>query len=188
MRSLTIISCSKVFDYSSLSQCRQLDSLSIGHSPHLSDEELIPLAAHKRLHSLTLNKCFNITNSSILTMIRDCILNNVSFLSLIIFAIDCYEEKKEKNLFRRLLLFKIASLIKNLFQCYEIQITLISCDGITDEVLYSLASIQYPIETISVQGCACITRFIVNFIGSKKIQLLSTMNEDSYYINKSCVT
>uniref|UniRef100_A0A183I0A0 Leucine Rich repeat-containing domain protein n=1 Tax=Onchocerca flexuosa TaxID=387005 RepID=A0A183I0A0_9BILA len=112
LRSLTIISCSKVFDYSSLSQCRVLDSLNIGHSPHLSDEELIPLASHKMLRSLTLNKCFNITNSSILIVIRDCTLNNIS---------------------------------------------LISCDGITDEVLYSLASIHYAIETISVQGCACIT-------------------------------
>ncbi|VIO98743.1 Uncharacterized protein BM_BM10564 [Brugia malayi] len=112
LRSLTVMSCSKVFDYSSLSQCRLLDSLSIGYSPHLSDEELIPLAAHKRLRSLTLNKCFNITNSSVLTIIRECTLNNIA---------------------------------------------LINCDGITDEVLYSLASIQYVIETISVQGCACIT-------------------------------
>ncbi|VDK74406.1 unnamed protein product [Litomosoides sigmodontis] len=36
-------------------------------------------------------------------------------------------------------------------------IALISCDGITDEVLYSLASTQYAVETISVQGCVCIT-------------------------------
>uniref|UniRef100_A0A915PR36 F-box domain-containing protein n=1 Tax=Setaria digitata TaxID=48799 RepID=A0A915PR36_9BILA len=112
LRSLTIISCSKVFDYSSLSQCRLLDSLSIGHSPHLSDEELIPLAAHKRLRSLTLNKCFNITNISIQAVLRDCTLTNIS---------------------------------------------LVSCEGITDEVLYMLASAQHAIETISVQGCPCIT-------------------------------
>uniref|UniRef100_A0A158Q7C3 F-box domain-containing protein n=1 Tax=Elaeophora elaphi TaxID=1147741 RepID=A0A158Q7C3_9BILA len=112
LRSLTIISCSKVFDYSSLSQCYQLDTLSIGHSPHLSDEELIPLAAHKKLHSLTLDKCFNITNNSILTIIRDCTLKNIA---------------------------------------------LINCEAITDEVLYSLAAVQYAVETISVQGCICVT-------------------------------
>ncbi|VDK29469.1 unnamed protein product [Gongylonema pulchrum] len=112
LRSLAIIGCSNVFDYSPLSQCRQLESLNIGHSLHISDEELIPLAAHKKLRSLTITKCFNISNNSILTILHNCILNDIS---------------------------------------------LVNCEGITDEVLYSLASNQHEIETISVQGCICIT-------------------------------
>lgn len=112
LRSLAIINCSKVFDYSSLSLCRQLESLTIGHSLHISDEELLPLAAHGKLRSLTLTKCFNVSNSPILTLLHACTLNNI---------------------------------------------TLVNCDGITDDVLYSLASCQHTVETISVQGCACIT-------------------------------
>ncbi|VDM38314.1 unnamed protein product [Toxocara canis] len=78
LRSLRIIKCAKVFDYSSLSLCRRLESLTISNTIQLSDDDLIQLAAHKSLRSLTIQRCINVTNASIMAILRNCTLSEIT--------------------------------------------------------------------------------------------------------------
>uniref|UniRef100_A0A9J2Q3M1 F-box domain-containing protein n=1 Tax=Ascaris lumbricoides TaxID=6252 RepID=A0A9J2Q3M1_ASCLU len=81
LQSLIIINCSNVIDYSALSLCRRLESLTITDTIQLSDEDLIAVAAHGSLHSLTIRRCINITNTSILAVLRNCTLSEITLVN-----------------------------------------------------------------------------------------------------------
>uniref|UniRef100_A0A915CHU8 RNI-like protein n=1 Tax=Parascaris univalens TaxID=6257 RepID=A0A915CHU8_PARUN len=81
LQSLIIINCSNVIDYSALSLCCRLESLTIADTIQLSDEDLVAVAAHGSLHSLTIRRCINITNTSILAVLRNCILSEITLVN-----------------------------------------------------------------------------------------------------------
>lgn len=82
LRSLTLIDCAKVLDYSCLSLCCFLEVLHVEHTWQISDDDLIPVAIHGKLTSLNLSRCSNITDSSILEVLRHCKLSVITLVDL----------------------------------------------------------------------------------------------------------
>ncbi|KAI6189804.1 hypothetical protein M3Y97_00048200 [Aphelenchoides bicaudatus] len=61
LESLTVINCSKICDYSSISACSNLKQLTVEKSYHVCDDDL---KSQFKLEKLKLKQCYNITNST----------------------------------------------------------------------------------------------------------------------------
>ncbi|VDK48717.1 unnamed protein product [Anisakis simplex] len=81
LRSLTIINCAKIFDYSCLSFCRRVEQLTIANTIQISDDDLTSIAVHQQLRSLTIQSCVNVTNASIIIVLRNCTLREITLVN-----------------------------------------------------------------------------------------------------------
>ncbi|KAI1719417.1 F-box/LRR-repeat protein 2 [Ditylenchus destructor] len=72
LRILSLVDCPRIEDYSSLSRCTALCELEIRHTTQLSDHDVDLLAQNGMLKRFRLEKCNNITNKSIVTLVCHC--------------------------------------------------------------------------------------------------------------------